>query len=136
MSDTVVYKEESFAIIGACFAAYKEMGCGYLEPAVRRCLDEELTLRKTPFMAQKGLMIRYHGTPLKQFNVADIVCYDQIVLELKAVKDLNDQHRARLGNYLKATRMELGILVNFGHYPQVQYHRFVANDKWAEDRGK
>ena len=121
----LVYKEESYQIMGACFEVYKEMGCGFLEAVYQETLEIELSLRSIPFRPQVELALGYKGRVLKQVYVPDFVCWEKIILEIKAVKGLDDVHRAQVHNYLKATHFKLGLLVNFGHYPQVEYERIV-----------
>jgi GxxExxY protein len=123
--EDIVYKDESYAILGACFEVYKEKGCGFLEAVYQECLEIELTLHAIPFQSRTELSLDYKGRTLKQKYVPDVVCYDKIIVELKAVKELADEHRAQVHNYLKATGMRLGLLVNFGHYPKVEYERIV-----------
>ena len=122
---TVVYKDESYAIMGACFEVYKETGCGFLESVYQECLGIELRMREIPFDSQKELDLTYKGQRLKQKYIPDFLCFDKIIVELKAVQELNDKHRAQVHNYLKATGHKLGLLVNFGHYPKVQYERIL-----------
>jgi GxxExxY protein len=121
----IVYKDESYAILGACFEVYKEKGCGFLEAVYQECLEIELALQNIPFQPQSELALDYKGRTLKQKYVPDMICYGKIIVELKAVKELADEHRAQVHNYLKATGMKLGLLVNFGHYPKVEYERIV-----------
>ncbi len=121
----IVYKEESYQIIGACFDVYNEKGCGFLEMVYQECLEIELGLRKIPFHAQKELALAYKGTLLRQVYKPDLICFDKIIVELKAVSKLLNEHRAQVHNYLKATEMKLGLLVNFGHYPKLEYERIV-----------
>ena len=121
----MVHGEESYAIIGACFEVYKEKGCGFLEPVYQDCLEIELKLRKVPFIAQLALPLFYKGIPLKHSYVPDFICFDKIVLEIKAVSQLADEHRAQVFNYLKATNHKLGLLVNFSHFPNIEYERIV-----------
>jgi GxxExxY protein len=121
----VVYKDESYAILGACFEVYKEKGCGFLEPVYQECLEIELALQSIPFQPQSELALDYKGRTLKQKYIPDVICYGKIIVELKAVKEVVDEHRAQVHNYLKATGMKLGLLVNFGHYPKVEYERIV-----------
>jgi GxxExxY protein len=121
----LLYKEESFAIRGAIFEVYREMGCGFLEAVYQECLEKELGLRGIPFIAQQDLKLMYKGEPLERTYKPDLICYDSIILELKAVKEISDEHRAQLHNYLKATGMKLGLLANFGHYPKVEIERIV-----------
>jgi GxxExxY protein len=121
----VVYGEKSYSIMGACFEVYKQKGCGFLEPVYQECLGIELGLRKVPFKAQLPLPLLYKGVPLKHVYVPDFVCFDKIVLEIKAVSRLLDEHRAQIFNYLKAANHKLGLLVNFSHFPKIEYERIV-----------
>ena len=121
----ILYKDECHAIMGACFAVYTEKGCGFLEAVYQECLQIEFGLHGIPFRAQAELPLEYKGHRLKQVYVPDFICYDKIVVELKAVTQLADEHRAQVHNYLKATGYRLGLLVNFGHYPKVEWERIV-----------
>ena len=121
----IVYKQEAFAIIGACFEVYNEMGCGFVEPVYQECLGIEFELRNIPFLDQAELLLRYKERTLKQKYKPDFICFGKIVLEIKAVSALCDEHRAQVHNYLKATGYRLGLLVNFGQYPKLQYERIV-----------
>ena len=122
----IVYKDESYRIMGACFEVYKEMGCGFLEAVYQDCLERELAERAIPFCPKKELQLTYKGKLLEQTYIPDVTCYEKIILELKAVKSLCDEHRAQVHNYLKATGFRLGLLVNFGHFPKVEYERIVV----------
>jgi len=123
--DGILYEQESYAIRGAVFDVYREMGCGFLEAVYQECLEKELKLRHIPFVAQQELTLVYKGEMLKQTYKPDFVCYGSIILEIKAVKEINGEHRAQLHNYLKATGLRLGLLVNFGHYPKAAIERIV-----------
>ena len=125
MDNQLLYEKESFAIRGAVYEVYKQLGAGFLEGVYQEALELELGARGIPFEAQKEICIAHKGTPLKQFYKADIVCYDKIILELKAVKELIGDHSAQLYNYLKATGMKLGFLINFSHYPGVEIKRIA-----------
>ena len=120
-----LYEKESYAIRGAVFDVYREMGCGFLEAVYQECLEKELKLRGIPFVAQQELKLVYKGEPLEQAYKPDLICYGSIILELKAVKEVCDEHRAQLHNYLKATGLKLGLLINFGHYPKATIERIV-----------
>jgi GxxExxY protein len=122
----ILYKEESYKIMGACFEVYKEMGAGFLEPVYQECREIELTERGIPFVAQRELLIRYKGRFLKQTYKPDFVCYDTIGVELKALSNLAGEHYAQLWNDLKATGLRLGLLVNFGHHPLLEQDRIVV----------
>jgi len=121
----LIYKEESYRVIGACFEVYKEKGCGFLEAVYQECLELELGLQEIPFRVQMPIALAYKGRPLKQRYVADVICYGKILVELKAVSTLADEHRAQVINYLHATGHRLGLLVNFGHYPKLEWERIV-----------
>ncbi len=119
------FEEESFRIRGAIFEVYREMGCGFLEAVYQECLDKELKKQNIAFVAQRELMLRYKGEPLAQTYKPDFICFDRIIVELKAVRELANEHRAQVHNYLKATGLELGLLVNFGHHPKAEIERIV-----------
>jgi GxxExxY protein len=121
----IVHKLESFEIMGACFEVYKEKGSGFVESVYQECLEIELGLRNIPFKAQQELALTYKGRPLKSKFKPDFICYDKVVLEIKAVGGLTDEHWAQVQNYLRATGLKLGLLVNFGHYPKVEYERIA-----------
>ena len=118
-------KDETHAILGACFEVYREKGCGFVEDVFQECLEIELGLRAIPFVAQPGLEIQYKGLVLRKRFVPDFICFEKVILEIKAVKTLEDVHRAQLMNYLKATGIKVGLLVNFGHHPKTQHERFI-----------
>jgi len=120
-----IYQKESYKIRGAIYEVYKEIGCGFLEAVYQECLNKEFLLSKIPFVAQQNLVIDYKGENLVQLYRVDFVCYDKIILEIKAVKSLEDIHLAQIMNYLKATGFKLGFLVNFYSYPKVEIKRIV-----------
>jgi GxxExxY protein len=121
----VIYKEESYRIMGSCFEVYRELGCGFLEAVYQECLEIEFTSQGIPFVPQAELGLTYKDRGLKQKYFADLICMDKIVVEVKAVKELTDAHRAQVHNYLKATGLRLALLVNFGHYPMLEHERVV-----------
>jgi GxxExxY protein len=121
----IIYKEESYAIVGACFEVYNDKGCGFLEPVYQECLAIEFNHQNIPAIPKPLLTLSYRGRILTQTYQADFVCYQKIIVELKAVTALCDEHRAQLLNYLNATGFELGLLVNFGHYPKLEYERIA-----------
>jgi len=122
---TLLFEEETYKILGACFEVYKDKGCGFLEAVYQECLEIELALQQIPFQSQAELQLTYKGRRLKQTYFPDFVCFDKIILEIKAVSQLDDVHRAQVQNYLKATGYRIGLLVNFGHYPKVEYERII-----------
>ncbi len=121
----LIYKDECYKIIGACFEVYNELGCGFLEPVYQECLEIELGTQEIPFRAQAELTLFYNGRMLKQVYEPDFECWEKIIVEIKAVSELADIHRAQLHNYLKATGHRLGLLVNFGNYPNFESERIA-----------
>jgi len=124
----ILYPEESYAIVGACFNVYNEMGCGFLEDVYQECLEIEFEGQRIPFVAQKEFKLAYRGRTLRKTFKADFLCHEKIILELKAVSALADEHRAQLLNHLSTSGCKLGMLVNFGHYPRLEYERLVLTD--------
>ena len=110
----IVYKDESFKIIGACMKVHRTLGAGFLEAVYEEALEKEFLIQNIPFKRQLKLELYYENEKLKKQYRADFVCYDAIILELKAVSHIPDVFYAQLKNYLKCTKMELGILINFG----------------------
>ena len=121
----MIYKEESYRIMGACFEVYTEMGCGFLEPVYQECLELEFQAQSIVFRPQSELTLRYKDRLLEQKYKPDFICFDKIIVEIKAVKELTSEHRAQVHNYLHATGYRLGLLVNFGYYPKVESERIV-----------
>lgn len=122
----IIYKDECYQINGACFEVYKEKGCGFLEDVYQECLEIEFEMQEILFEAQHPLKLSYKGCPLKKKYVPDFICFGKIIVEIKAVKEITDEHRAQVQNYLKSTGYKLGLIINFGHYPKVQIER-IAN---------
>lgn len=126
MDSDILYKDESYHIVGACFEVYREKGCGFLEAVYHECMEIELRLRGIPYVTKKPLALEYKGCPLVSTYEPDFICHEKIVLELKAVSKMTDEHWAQIQNYLKATGMKLGLLVNFGHYPKAEVERIAV----------
>ena len=122
----LLFPDESFAIRKVVFDVNREMGSGFVEAVYQECMERELTEKRIPFRSQVELNLQYKGEPLTQTYKPDIVCYEKIIVELKAVSKINAEHKAQLLNYLKATDLKLGLLVNFGSHPQAQIVR-IAN---------
>ena len=129
----LIYKDESYAIIGACMAVYKDKGCGFLEPVYHECLEIEFEFNRIPFLSKPSQTLQYRRRTLVQRFSPDFLCDDKIILEIKAVSALTDEHRAQLLNYLSATGCKLGLLVNFGHYPRLEYERLLPRQKEPPD---
>ena len=121
----MLYEELTYNIQGACFEVYKAMGCGFLESVYQESLEIEFSDRGIPFDSQKELDLEYKGKRLKQRYMPDFVCYGKIIIELKAVDKIASEHKAQLLNYLHATGMRLGLLVNFGHHPKLEWKRMI-----------
>lgn len=120
----ILYKDESYAIIGACIKVHSELGAGFLEAVYQEALEKEFTKRNIPFQRQPKLSLYFDGEKLKKFYIADFFCYDSIVLELKATTYLAEFNIKQLQNSLKASRQRLGILINFGT-PSLTYKRIL-----------
>ncbi len=121
----LLLKDEVFAIVGAAMAVYNELGPGFLEAVYHEALEIELTERSIPFESHKDLRILYKGRMLKKGYEADFVCHQQIVLEIKAIDRLTSKDESQLLNYLKATHLHVGLLVNFGHPDKLEWLRRV-----------
>jgi len=121
----LLFKEETYRIRGACFEVYKEKGCGFVEPVYQECMELELSLQGIKYVAQPRLQLEYKGQPLKSEYIPDLICFETIIVELKAATELTQEHRAQVHNYLKATGHRLGLLVNFGHHPQIEIERII-----------
>jgi GxxExxY protein len=121
----ILFKDESYKIAGGCFEVYKEKGNGFLEAVYQECLALEFKEQGIPFIEKPLLRLDYKGRELKQTYASDFLCFDAVIVEIKAVKKLADEHRAQAINYLKATGKQLGLWVNFGHYPKLEHERFV-----------
>lgn len=116
---------EGYALIGACFEVYNELGHGYLEDVYQKSLELELGDRGIPFVTHPRLPISYKGRPLPKHYEADLIVFDRIIVELKAVRSLLPEHEAQLLHYLKATGRHVGYLVNFGSFPKLDWRRRV-----------
>ena len=125
IDQNLLLEKETYAIRGAVFEVYREMGCGFLEAVYQECLEVELDRRKIPYSPQQELKLSYKGTLLRQSYKPDFICFDSVVVELKALSILTGEHKAQLLNYLKATGLRVGLLVNFGSHPKATVERIV-----------
>ena len=125
MTKKFIFSNETYSILGACFNVYKQLGCGFLECVYQEALEIEFAFQKISFESQKELKIKYRGKILKQTYKPDFICYNKIILEIKSVSNIADEHRAQLLNYLHASRFELGLIVNFGHFPKLEHERLI-----------
>ena len=120
------YKQnESYSIIGAAINVYKTLGPGFLEAVYQEALEMEFQNLGIPYEREKELIISYKGRELKQTYRTDFVCHDSIIVELKAVTNIEDAHRSQVFNYLKATGFKLGLLFNFGHSDGLEWERKI-----------
>lgn len=131
--EKVLFPDECYAIQGAIFDVYKEMGCGFLEAVYQECLGEEFANRGIAFQPQIELQLKYKSEQLKQTYKPDFICYEKIIVEIKAVKEIAPEHKAQLLNYLKATGLELGLLINFGSHPKTEIIR-ISNTSFRDFR--
>ncbi len=121
----ILFKDESYKIIGTCFEVRNEMGSGFLEDVYHESMIRELMLCEIPCVSKPKMPIYYKDFLLTKKYEPDFVAYEKIILELKAVKALTDEHRAQVHNYLKASKLRLGLLVNFGNPKELEYERIV-----------
>ena len=121
----LIYEQESFQIRGACFEVYREKGAGFLESVYQECLELEMRQEDIPFVSQPKLELDYKGQKLKSEFQPDMICFGKIILELKAIRELTDEHRSQVHNYLRATGHRLGMLVNSRHQPKVEIERIA-----------
>lgn len=122
MEAEYILKNETYQIMGA---VYKEKGNGFVEPVYQDCLEIELNHLGIPFDSQRNYPLFHRGVQLKHSNTPDLLSFDKLIVELKAAKALTDEHRAQVINYLKVTGLTLGLLVNFGAYPKVEWDRII-----------
>ena len=121
----LVLKAEVYAVIGAAIEVHRELGCGFLEAVYQEALEIELQTRNISFESQKHLIVFYKGCQLQKQYIADLICYGQIIVELKALDRLSGKEEAQILNYLKATGMRVGLLINFGSLGKLEWERFV-----------
>jgi len=107
--------ERTFKIIGCAMEVHKELGCGFLEAVYQEALEKEFAIQGIPFKAQPVIEIRYKGEPLEKKYQADFICYDEVIIEIKAISTLTGLEESQLINYLKATGIRVGLLINFGN---------------------
>ena len=125
----LLYEEETYLIIGAAMTVHQELGRGFLEAVYQEALEKEFKLRDIPYKREIPMTIYYKNEPLNKCYVADFICYEKIIVELKALSTLTTEHQAQVLNYLAATRLKLGLLLNFGK-PNLE-HKRIINEKSA-----
>ena len=123
---------ETYSIIGAAMAVHAELGHGFLEPVYQAALEQELLARKVPFQREVDIPVSYKGKSLEVSYRADFVCFNRVIVELKALQKLSGVEESQVLNYLKATGLEKGLLINFGT-SSLQHKRFVLTpEKWSK----
>ncbi len=118
--------ERTYKIIGAAIEVHKELGCGFLEAVYQEALGREFNVQEIPFNSQPVIRIVYKGKPLDKTYQPDFVCYEEIIIEIKAISNLSGVEEAQLINYLKASGLKVGLLINFGA-KSLQHKRMVYN---------
>lgn len=121
------FKDETYKIIGAAMEVHKVLGHGFLEGVYHDALMVELEKRKIPFQSEAPLQVRYKGVLLSRSYIADIICYDKIIVELKALSGLTSDHDSQILNYLKASGNKIGLLINFGS-SSLEYKRLIMSN--------
>ena len=126
----LLYKDEVYAIVGAAMDVYNDLGPGFLENVYQEAMEIEVEARKIPSRAIQEIHIKYKGKELNKFYIADLICYDKVIVEIKAMDKLTLREEGQLINYLKATGIKVGLLINFGHYPSLEWKRLVFTKEW------
>jgi len=121
----LILKDEVFAVVGTAMEVYNELGSGFLEAVYQEAMEIELLNRHIPFESQKKLQIQYKDKKLNKEYVADLICYNSVLIELKAVEKLSGKEESQIINYLKATGIKVGVLINFGSKNKLEWKRFV-----------
>ena len=127
----LVFKEEVYAIVGAAMEVHRENSFGFSEPVYQECLEMELASRNIPFVTQKEMPIIYKGKQIKKTYIADLIAYDKIVVEFKALDKLTSREESQVINYLKVSKLEVGLLINFGA-PSLEWKRIVLTNHAVE----
>ncbi|MEW6241520.1 MAG: GxxExxY protein [Chloroflexota bacterium] len=130
----LLLKDEVYAIVGAAMEVYNQLGSGFLEPIYQEAMEIETQERKIPSKPQHEIVVKYKGRPLKKYYIADLLCYDEIVVEIKALDSLSSREEAQLINYLKATGLQVGLLLNFGAYGKLEWRRLVLTPEGSSRR--
>lgn len=112
----LLFEEETKKIINACMEVHNELGCNFLEPVYQEALEREFILQNIPYEREKNLPIMYKGQILNKEYYADFICYNNIIVELKAVSKLAKAHKSQVINYLAASNKKVGLLINFGEH--------------------
>lgn len=120
----LLFEEETYKIIGACMTVHKTLGAGFLESVYQEALEKEFIKAGVPYERQKQLSVYYDGVKLKKYFIADFVCYEKIILEIKSVSFIAQNLKQQVINYLKTTQLDVGLLINFGE-KSLAWKRFI-----------
>ena len=123
--DELVFREEVYAIVGAAIEVHRELGAWFLEAVYQEAMERELVYRKIAFEAQRELVIHYRGQPLSKVYICDFLCFDKVLVELKAMDRLTGREEAQVINYLKAADLPVGLLINFGSHGKLEWRRLI-----------
>ncbi len=123
-----MYQDEGYKFMGAAFEAYNQLGYGLAEEVYQQCLEIELELRQIPFESKHELTLEYKGRKIEKSYIPDLFVFEAIVVELKAVKKLMEEHEAQLFNYMRIAKQPVGYLVNFGSKNELEWKRFILSD--------
>jgi GxxExxY protein len=126
-----LYQDETYKIIGAAMEVHKALGCGFLEPVYQEALEKEFVLQELPFAREVALPIYYKNQLLQKTYIVDFICFEKIIVELKALSGLSKENYAQVLNYLKATNYKLGLLINFGKQ-SLEYKRIILSTDYAD----
>lgn len=135
MEQQFIYKEECYQIIGAAMEVHRILGCGFKESVYQEALEKELSLRNIPFIREHTLPVYYKGELLHTDYRPDFICYNKIIVELKAVNKMIDEHYSQVLSYLRAGELPLGLLINFGEL-SLNYNRIICPDGWQKVSNK
>lgn len=123
--NNVIFPQESYNIIGAAMKVHSALGCGFTEKVYQDALAVEFNKNGIPFQREVELHVVYEEVVLPSTFIPDFICYDNIIVELKAVRELDDMHRSQAYNYAKVSGYHLALLINFGE-PSLTYERLVV----------
>jgi GxxExxY protein len=123
-----LYENETYSIIGVAMEVHHVLGCGFLEPIYQEALEKEFMLQSIPYKREVALPIYYKNELMEKTYIADFICFEKIIVELKALSKLSNEHQAQVLNYLKATGFKLGLLLNFGHQ-SLEYKRIICENQ-------
>lgn len=121
----LLYKDEVYTIVGAAMEVYNQLGPGFGEAIYQDAMEIEAESRNIPSVPQQDVFVFYKGQKLKNFFKPDLICYEKIVVELKALDQLTSREETQLLNYLKATGLPVGLLINFGRERDLEWKRMV-----------